>query len=55
MTAALRHQKRHLECPCGELLIAETEELLVEMALRHLAEAHPGRTYTRAEILFMAF
>lgn len=50
-----RFERRRLECPCGELIVAESEEQLVEMAQRHLREQHPGREYTADEILFMAF
>jgi predicted small metal-binding protein len=33
---------------------AKDEDELVEKAQAHLREAHPGRTYTREQILFMA-
>lgn len=55
MTKSGRHQRRRLECPCGELLVAETEDQLVDFAMRHLSAEHPTRNYTRADILFMAF
>ena len=43
-----------LNCPCGEVLEGKDEDELVEVAQAHLREAHPGRTYTRDQILFMA-
>jgi len=45
---------RQLNCPCGDLIEASDEDLLVERAQAHLAEAHPGRVYSRLEILFLA-
>lgn len=45
---------RTLHCPCGVAIEAVDEDQLVERAERHLAEAHPGRTYSRLEILFLA-
>jgi len=49
--------KTHLQCPCGELITAEDEDRLVELARRHLREAHPDRAedYTREQILFLAY
>ncbi|WP_232678306.1 DUF1059 domain-containing protein [Nocardioides sp. R-C-SC26] len=47
-------QKTLLRCPCGEEIRGETEDLLVEHAQKHLAQAHPGREYDREMILFMA-
>jgi hypothetical protein len=44
-----------LDCPCGERIVGEGEDDLVEKARRHLAAAHPGRQYSREEILFLAF
>ena len=38
-------------CRCGETLVAADEERLVDAALAHLAARHPGRTYTREQIL----
>jgi hypothetical protein len=46
---------RTLSCPCGTQLVAESDDELVELAQAHLAEAHPGREYSRDEILFMAY
>jgi hypothetical protein len=47
--------KRTLDCPCGVRVNGEDEDDLVEQVSRHLAERHPGRDYSRDEILFMAF
>lgn len=46
--------KTLLRCPCGEEVRGKDEDELVELAQAHLAEAHPGRTYEREMILFMA-
>ncbi|WP_345525495.1 hypothetical protein [Nocardioides endophyticus] len=46
--------KTVLTCPCGVVIRAEDDDVLVEAVHEHLNEAHPGRTYTRDEILFMA-
>jgi len=43
-----------MTCPCGQLLTGDGEDELVAAAQQHLAEAHPGRTYTREQILFFA-
>jgi hypothetical protein len=45
---------RALNCPCGVLVEAIDDDQLVDRAQHHLAEAHPGRTYSRLEILFLA-
>ncbi len=42
-----------LRCPCGVHLEAP-EEQFVERVQQHLAEAHPGRTYTEEQIRFLA-
>ncbi|MGW6117871.1 DUF1059 domain-containing protein [Nocardia sp. NPDC055165] len=47
--------KRHLSCPCGEFLVGEDEEDLVVKARLHLTEQHPDHSYTREQILFMAY
>jgi predicted small metal-binding protein len=47
--------KTKLRCPCGVLITAKDEDELVELTQQHLAEAHPGMTYGRDEILFMAY
>ena len=50
-----RWQKRTLDCPCGVRLRGQDEDDLVEQAQQHLKDKHPGREYSRDEILFMAF
>ena len=44
----------YLNCPCGEVVQGVDEDDLVENAQAHLRAAHPDRTYTREQILFMA-
>lgn len=44
----------YLNCPCGEVIEGDDEDDLVAKAQVHLSQAHPGRTYTREQILFMA-
>ena len=46
--------KTRLTCPCGETIKAQDEDELVELTQAHLAEAHPGMSYGRDEILFIA-
>ena len=46
--------KTRLNCPCGEYRTAPDEDELVRLVQEHLAAAHPGREYTREDILFMA-
>lgn len=50
-------KKIRLTCPCGETIVADSEDELVEKANAHLAAEHPNLagTYTREQILFMAF
>ncbi|MFC5727792.1 MULTISPECIES: DUF1059 domain-containing protein [Nocardioides] len=43
-----------LRCPCDVTLRGETDDELVEKVQEHLAAEHPGREYSREEILFMA-
>lgn len=43
-----------LTCPCGEHLEGKDEDELVEIVQEHLRQAHPDRTYTREQILFLA-
>lgn len=43
-----------LRCPCGVLIQGEDEDDLVEKAQGHLRDVHPGREYTREQILFFA-
>lgn len=47
--------KTHLNCPCGEAIRGTDEDDLVELAQKHLADAHPGMEYEREHILFMAY
>jgi hypothetical protein len=49
--------KTRLDCPCGEVLVAEDEDALVELAQQHLRDRHPelAGQYTREHILFMAY
>jgi predicted small metal-binding protein len=44
-----------LSCPCGEHITGQTEDELVEKTQAHLKEKHPGREYSREEILFLAY
>jgi predicted small metal-binding protein len=44
-----------LRCPCTEVLTGDNEDELVEKVQEHLQEKHPGREYTRDEILFLAY
>jgi hypothetical protein len=46
--------KTTLRCPCGEVIQGSDEDDLVEKAQAHLSQAHPGREYTREQILSMA-
>ncbi len=49
--------RTRLQCPCGEMIVAATEDELVEKARAHLAAVHPDLAgeYSRDDILFMAF
>ena len=47
--------KKNLLCPCGDMIVGEDEDALVEAAQKHLADKHPGMEYSRDEILFMAY
>lgn len=47
-------EPRRLRCPCGALIEGSDDDQLVARAQAHLAEDHPGREYTREEILFLA-
>jgi predicted small metal-binding protein len=46
--------KTRLTCPCGETIRASGEDELVELTQQHLADRHPGMSYGREEILFIA-
>ena len=43
-----------LRCPCGTRIEAADDDELVTLTQEHLAAEHPGREYSRDEILFMA-
>ena len=47
---------RRLRCPCGELLVAPTDDGLVQSAMDHLELAHPNLRdkYTEQDILALA-
>lgn len=47
--------KTTLDCPCGERIVGDDEDDLVEKAKAHLREKHPDLHYDRDEILFIAF
>lgn len=47
--------KTALKCPCGELIQGRDEDDLVEKVQKHLAEKHPDHSYSRGEILFLAY
>ncbi len=46
--------KTQLHCPCGEHIRGTDEDDLVEKTQAHLASEHPGMTYDREQILFIA-
>jgi predicted small metal-binding protein len=46
--------KTRLTCPCGATIQGKDEDELVELTQQHLAEVHPGMTYDREQILFIA-
>ncbi len=43
-----------LRCPCDLTIRGEDDDDLVEKVQAHLAAEHPGREYSREEILFLA-
>ena len=45
-----------LQCPCGDRLVGDTEDEIVDVSFAHLAEQHPDMadSYEREHILFMA-
>ncbi|MEA3019364.1 MAG: hypothetical protein QOI47_888 [Actinomycetota bacterium] len=49
--------KRCLPCPCGETIVGESEDDLVDKAKEHLAAVHPAiaSRYDREDILLMAY
>jgi hypothetical protein len=46
--------KTRIQCPCGETIVGQDEDDLVELTNAHLSEQHDGRTYDRDMILMMA-
>ena len=46
--------KTRIQCPCGETIVGQDEDSLVELTNAHLNEQHDGRTYDREMILMMA-
>lgn len=46
--------RTRLTCPCGVRVVGTDEDDLVDRVQEHLAADHPGRTYDRDMILFMA-
>lgn len=55
MTLDPNADKQTLRCPCGELIEGADEDQLVANTQEHLKAEHPGREYTRDEILVMAY
>jgi hypothetical protein len=47
--------KTHLNCPCGEVVVGADEDQLVTNVREHLTKIHPGREYSRDEILIMSW
>ncbi|MFC0529820.1 hypothetical protein [Phytohabitans kaempferiae] len=49
--------RRRLDCPCGEHIVGDNEEDLVERAFAHLRDSHPNLAdaYTREHILVLAY
>lgn len=43
-----------LRCPCGVTIRGADDDELVDNTQEHLAAEHPGREYSREEILFLA-
>ncbi|MGA8847115.1 MAG: hypothetical protein WB471_10925 [Nocardioides sp.] len=50
----MAYAKTLMSCPCGEQIRGKDEDELVELTQAHLSAEHPGREYTREQILFMA-
>lgn len=44
---------QQLNCPCGTQIAALDDEFLAQVH-QHLADQHPGRSYSDAEIMMMA-
>lgn len=47
--------KTEIDCPCGEHIVGENENDLVDKVSQHLAKEHPGHEYSREQILSMAY
>ena len=47
--------KTHLNCPCGEVIVGADEDQLVSNVQEHLTKVHPGREYSKDEILIMSW
>jgi predicted small metal-binding protein len=43
-----------LRCPCGTRIEAADDDELVRLTQEHLTAEHPGREYSREEILMLA-
>lgn len=50
-------KKIRLICPCGEMIVGDDEDDLVQKANEHLAQEHPklAGEYTREQILAIAY
>lgn len=48
-------ERLHLKCPCGVLMSEEGEDALVATVQKHLEEVHPGKMYSKDQILAMAY
>ena len=51
------HTKKTLQCPCGEIITADSDDELVLKVNSHLADKHPDLAgkYSREQILSMAY
>jgi hypothetical protein len=47
--------KTQLDCPCGEHIVGDNEDDLVEKVNQHLVQNHPGHEYSREQVLSMAY
>jgi hypothetical protein len=47
--------KTRLTCPCGELIVGDTEGDMIVKTREHLTANHPGHDYSDDEILFLAY
>ena len=46
--------KTRIQCPCGETLVGQDQDSLVELTNAHLNDQHDCRTSDREMILMMA-